>query len=139
MKARLLQNNGTLQLLLCTGEIRIITFSDAKEFILSFDNLAHYDGPGSWDYEGISMETYGGDTIAFVDDAGILCVINGETFRNILSYEGPRYLTVPEYATLHGRKSAIVRRHCANGLIKGVIQKGTRWLIPEDAEYPFDD
>lgn len=139
MKARLLQNNGSLQLLLCTGDIKIITFPEAKEFILSFDSPAHYEGSGSWDYDGISMETYSGDTIVLVNDDGILCVIDGETFRNILSYEGPRYLTVPEYATLHGRKGAIVRRHCANGLIKGVIQKGTRWLIPEDAEYPFDD
>lgn len=136
MKARLLQNNGSLQLLLCTGDIRIITLPEAKEFILSFDDPTHYNGTGTWDYDGISMETYSGNTIALVNDERILCVIDGETFRSILSYEGPRLLTVPEYAELHGRKTAIVRRHCKDGLIQGAIQKGSRWLIPEDSPYP---
>ena len=136
MKARLLQNNGSLQLLLCTGVIKIITHSEAKEFILSFNDPVYYEGPGIWDYDGISMETYGGDTVVSVNDEGVLLVYDAGTFRDILSYEGARLLTVPEYAALHGRKTAIVRRHCKDGLIQGAIQKGTRWLIPEDAPYP---
>lgn len=82
------------------------------------------------------METYGGSTVASVGDDGILNVIDAETFRNILSYEGAKLLTVPEYAALHGKKTAIVRRFCLQGRLEGAIQKGSRWLIPEYAPYP---
>lgn len=136
MKARLLQNNGSMQLLLCTGIIKMISLSEAKEFLLSFDDPAHYDGPDTWDYDGVTMEGYTGDTIALVEDTGILSVIDGETFRSIVSYQGPKLLTAPEYGKLHGKKAAIVRRFCLQGRIKGAIQKGGYWLIPEDAPYP---
>lgn len=139
MKARMLKNNETLQLLLCTGVIKMITFSEAKEFMLSFDDSRHYDGPGAWDYDGISMEAYAGHTIALVDDEGVLRVIDGETFRSILSYEGAKLLTVPEYAALHDKKTAIVRRFCLQGRMQGAVQKGSRWLIPEDAPYPTSE
>lgn len=136
MKARLLQNDGCMELLLCTGVIKMVSISEAKDFILNFDDPSHYDGPGLWDYEGVSIESYSGNTIATVAADGSLCVIDGETFRQILSYEGPKLLTAPEYAKLHGKKSAIVRRFCLQGRIKGAVQKGGYWLIPEDAPYP---
>lgn len=136
MKARLLQSNGSLQLLICTGVIKIVSLSEAKEFLLSFFSPSHYEGPGTWDYEDVSLETYAGDTIAQVEDNGTMSVIDGETFRSIVSYEGPKLLTAPEYGKLHGKKSAIVRRFCLQGRIPGAIQKGGYWLIPEDAPYP---
>ena len=139
MKARLLHNDESLQLLLCNGVIKLISMSETKEFIMSFDNPTHYEGSGAWDNDVVTMEAYAGKTIAQVNDDGSLLVIDGETFRQILSYEGAKLLTVPEYAALHGKKTAIVRRFCLDGRIKGAIQKGTRWLIPEDAPYPNSD
>lgn len=136
MKARLLQKNGKIELLLCTGIVKNTSQAEAKEFILHFDDPEIYSGPGDWDYDGISMEDYSGDTIVSIDDNGSMTVIDGETFRNILSYEPANLLTVPEYAALHGKKTAIVRRFCLDGRIEGAIQKGTRWLIPADSPYP---
>ena len=60
-------------------------------------------------------------------------------FREIISYEGAKLLTVPEYAALHEKKTAIVRRCCLEGRISGAMQKGNRWLIPEDAPYPVEE
>lgn len=139
MKARLLQSNGSLQLLLCTGVIKMISTAEAKEFVLSFYDPAHYDSPGAWDDDVISMESYAGETIAQVNDDGTLLVIDGETFCNIVSSEGAKLLTVPEYAALHGKKTAIVRRFCLQGRFHGAVQKGSRWLIPADAPYPISE
>ena len=139
MKAQLLHTNESLQLLLCTGIIKMISTDEAKEFILTFDDATHYEGSGTWDYEGVPMEAYAGDTIAMVEDDGSLRVIDGETFRGIISFEGAKLLTVPEYAERHGKKTAIVRRFCLQGRMQGAIQKGSRWLIPDDAPYPTSD
>ncbi len=139
MKARLIEYNGTLQLLLCTGIVRTLDLPAAKEFIFHYDNPHYYAGPGVWDYEGISMENYNGETIAFVGDTGILHIVNPKQFRNILLFEPAKLLTVPEFAQLHGKKPSIVRRYCLEGRIKGAIQKGTRWLIPADCPYPTEE
>ena len=139
MKARLLVSQDTLYLLLCTGQIDIISPFIAREFILRFDDPQHYYGPGAWDFENLTMESYQGHTIAFVDDEYILHVVDSEKFRDILTQKEPKLLTVPEYAALHGKKTAIIRRFCLDGRIRGAIQKGTRWLIPEDSPYPGFD
>lgn len=139
MKARLLRSNGSLQLLLCTGVIKMISVAEAKEFILSYYEPAHYDGAGEWDDDLVSMEAYTGNTIAQINDDGTMLVIDGETFGEIVSTEGVKFLTVPEYAALHGKKTAIVRRFCLQGRLQGAVQKGSRWLIPEDTPYPTTD
>ena len=47
------------------------------------------------------------------------------------------YLSVTEYATLHGKDSGNVRRLLASGRIEG--QKvGNQWIIPRNAPYPPD-
>lgn len=137
MKARLLIFQNSLQLLFCTGRIEIISPADARDFLLNFNDPKYYNYFGIWDYE-VSMESYRGNTIAFVDDEYTLHVLDAEAFRSILSKKEAQLLTVPEYAALHGKQSAIVRRFCLEGRIHGAIQKGTRWLIPEDSPYPIE-
>lgn len=139
MKARLIQNEDVLQLLLCNGKIKTLTYKDAAEFVATFDNPKHYAGKGKWDYEGLTMESYCGATIAFVNDDGVLCVESGELFRKILDNRTINYLTVTEYAEKHDKQVAIVRRCCQNGRIPGVFLKGKTWLIPENAPYPEDE
>ena len=139
MKARLISSSGTLQLLLCNGVIKYITQEEAKDFLLTFDNVNHYKGPGTWDYEGITMESYTGHTIALVDNKGVLRVSDANMFRKLLSQKEEKILTVPEYAALHGKKPGIVRRFCLQGRIEGAIQKGSQWLIPESAPYPISE
>ena len=137
MKARLIYSDGVYQLLVKNGTITTLAVEEAKMFLLEFDNEDYYSAPGVWDYE-ISMAGYKGDTIAFVDLMGQLCVANATLYRNVMTEETVCYLTAVEFAKKHGRQPAIVRRLCADGRIKGAILKGRSWLIPENAPYPVD-
>lgn len=136
MKARLLYNQDITQLLLCTGKIKTVSGEEARSFLLNFDDPEHYAGDSKWDYENLTMDSYRGTTIAFVDDNGHLQVEDAERFRKLLSHKETVYLTVPEFAALHGKQSAIIRRFCLQGRLNGAIQKGNGWLIPEDCPYP---
>lgn len=138
MKARLIFHEGGIQLLLTTGRIVTLTLGAAREFLLNYDRGDYYSGSGTWDYENLTMESYRGDTIAFVDDGGMLCIKDPVRYREIMVNEDTKYLTVAEYANLHGKQTAIIRRFCQNGRIVGAIQKGKTWLIPEDSPYPPD-
>lgn len=139
MKARLLQHLGMIQLLSCNGKITDCSYEYACNFLLNFDSPEYYDGNGKWDYGDITMEGYNGETIATVSDDGILCVENAELYRNMFTNKEPRLLTVAEFAQIHGKGTAIVRRMCTQGRIPGAILKGSRWLIPEGTPYPTDE
>ena len=138
MKARLVQYRELTQLLLCTGRIIDCTFADACEFLLNFDNNKYYKGNGTWDYD-VAMEKYNGDTIATVSDDGILHIENAELYRNMFANKEIHFLTAAEFAELHSKGTAIVRRMCTQGRIPGAILKGSRWLIPEGTPYPADE
>lgn len=47
------------------------------------------------------------------------------------------YLSVSEYAKLHGKDSGNIRRHLASGRIKG-LKVGNQWIIEENTPYPDD-
>lgn len=138
MKARLLNVSGELQLLLCTGKVVVLSDEGARDFLLNFDDPLYYSGDGKWDY-GFPMEEYEGNEIAFVDDAGLLCIRDAQVYREFVTPRPITYLTVPEYATMHGKQPGIIRRFCIQNRLKGAIQKGSKWLIPEDCPYPADD
>lgn len=139
MKARLVERDGSLELLLCTGVIKLLNAVEAREFLLHYDDSSHYAGDTSWDDEVLSMSCYSGETIAIVSEDGILEIHNPDLYRTILFPKEVVLLTIPEYAEKHGKKTAIIRRFCLAGRIEGAIQKGSRWLIPENAPYPTDE
>lgn len=136
MKAQLVFSQDSLYLLLCSGKNEKISEEVAKEFLLSYDDSKYYSGPAELNFNDFIMEPYQGTTIAIVDDNDILHVFNSKQFRHIFTGKELKLLTVPEYAALHGKKNSIIRRLCLEGRIKGAIQKGSRWLIPEDSPYP---
>lgn len=138
MKARLLRNSDVLQLLLCSGKIKRLTNLEAFDFMMTYDYPEHYKDDGVWDYD-VSMEDYSGVTIAFVSDDGVLHIENAKEYRTIFENKESNFITVSEYATMHGKKSAIVRRLCQNGRIPGAVQKGKTWLIPGNSPYPADE
>lgn len=138
MKARLLTRHGATTLLSCNGSIKILSNKEATDFMMNFENSKYYDGDSTWDYE-ISIEDYSGDTIAYVSDDNVLHIVDAIAFRNLFELAEPSYITVQEYADLHGKKAAIVRRLCANGRIQGATQKGKTWLIPPTSPYPSDE
>jgi len=138
MKARLIQSGNDFLLLLCTGKILTVSLDDARAFLMNFDDPDYYSGPGTWDYENLTIASYRGSTVAFVEEDGTLCVQDAVQYRKIIEHKESKYLTVAEYAELHGKQTAIIRRFCQNGRISGVVQKGKTWLIPEDSPYPPD-
>ncbi len=139
MKARLIQYQDIIQLLLSNGKIKTLSYIEACEFILNFDNPEYYAGDGKWDYETISMEDFHGETIAYVDQNDTLHVVGSELLRMLFEKKESNFITVQEYAALHNKKPAIVRRCCQNGRIIGAIQKGKTWLIPANSPYPQDE
>lgn len=139
MKARLLHHEGALRLLLCTGSIQDVSVPEAYTFLSNYDNPEYYAGNGKWDFEGLTMEAFRGSTIAVVNDDGTMTVFDAEWYRKILSDNETKYLTAQEYADLHQKKSAIIRRFCLSNRLPGAILKGNTWLIPENTPYPDDE
>lgn len=46
------------------------------------------------------------------------------------------YLSVTEYAALHGVSDRTVRNYCVSGKLSGAVLTGKTWSIPEDAPLP---
>lgn len=139
MKARLVEFEGTLKLLLCTGKIKTISQAEAYEFLSNFDDPNYYAGTGTWDYEDLSMEEFRGETVAYVTDAGELCMLESRCVRDFLQPPATEWLSVNDYAELHSRSVTLVRRLCRTGRIPGTLNIGTTWIIPKDAPYPADE
>ncbi len=47
-----------------------------------------------------------------------------------------KYLSVTEYASLHGLNERTVRNYCASGKLAGAFLTGKTWSIPQDAVLP---
>lgn len=136
LKARLLYHNDEIVLLKRNGEIHHISASEAREFLLNFSDPSYYTGKGTWDFDGVTMETYPGKTIACVNDQGFMIVNNSDLFKKVIMDGEADFLSVAEYATLHGKSVAMIRRLCQQGRIPGAFQKGYVYLIPAHAKYP---
>ena len=139
MKARLIRLEDTMQILFCTGRILNVDAKGALSFLKTYDNPSHYAGTSKWNNEIIRMEEYEGETIAVVEDSGALRVENAGLFRYILTNGTPKLLTSQEYAALYDRNETRVRLLCREGRLAGAMQKGTVWLIPENAPFPADE
>ena len=46
------------------------------------------------------------------------------------------YISLPEYAALHGKSRYTVAQKCQRGSLPGAVKVGRNWLIPADAPYP---
>lgn len=138
MKARLIYREEAYQLLVNNGNIFTFSRDDAQRFLLRYDDEKYYAGPGEWDHEQLTMESYRGETIARIEDDGILSIINASLFRKLMSQDVLNYISVAEYAAKHGKQPVIVRRLCQTGRLQGAVLKGKAWLIPEDSPYPPD-
>lgn len=138
MKARLIYWDETYQLLINNGNIFTLSQNEAKRFILKYDDEEYYVGPGEWDHEGLTMESYRGETVACIEDNGTLSIVNASFFRKLMSQDVLQYISVAQYAAKHGKQPVIVRRLCQTGRLQGAVLKGKVWLIPEDSPYPPD-
>ena len=139
MKARLVYMSKSYHLLLCSGAIKKLTLKDARRFIETYDSDIYYTGKRTWDYDGLTMDDFGGTTVARVLDDGTLAIESPSHFREILYFDGIEYLSPHDYAERVGRSRQLISRLCREGRIPGARKSGERWLIPEDAQYPDDN
>lgn len=51
---------------------------------------------------------------------------------------GSEYLSVTEYAALHGKDVGNLRRMLAAGRIPGATKAGKQWIIPAGTPWPAD-
>lgn len=138
MKARLIKTGSTLKLLFISGTSRIVDEDIAWRFFLN---------PGSFIKEDIAANPYvkpsflaqqGGITLAYVSDLDELVIKDISFFRDIIIEKKFDFLTIDEYALLHGKKRSIIVRLCESNRLPGALKKGSMWFIPNDTPYPSD-
>lgn len=135
MKYKLFKRNTEYVLMNSSGKFCLLTPEQVHDMILNFktfelerigeESLARTDAVETGDI----LASVGYDQTLTLYDSAFL----GEIFFDESAYEG-----IQEFAVRHGKKRSIISRLCNNGRIPGAIQKGTKWYIPKNAEYPKD-
>ena len=134
MKLRIIEDRKRRLILCPNGSIMKADKDVLAKLLTGFKKLKSFKGEeGYWNGDTADMEDVYGVTLAYVDEMNRLVILSDKLFE----VEKPvAYITATEYAGLHGKSRATVKKLCAEGRIEGVIKKSTGWLIPEDAPYP---
>jgi hypothetical protein len=135
MKAKLFLYAENYYLQRQSGELSRLRLGEAREFLLNFLNEKYYENTSP--LPCVTTE-YNGDIIAEVDDNYHLVVFDETAFRDIIKAGEARFISVPDYAALHGKSNSMVRRLCQNGRFPGALRIGNTYIIPADAAYPKD-
>ena len=132
MKACFISNKNEIELVLADGTRKPQKSHKLKELLQTFTDSSHYitDGP-----KINVLEEYKKIAIAYIEDDGTLVVSSPELIRKAIGVD-INYLSPREYGEKHGTSGGFIQRMCRENRIPGVIQKGTHWMIPEDAPYP---
>lgn len=138
MKLRLLKHDKKIYMLCQNGSILIPSERDMIQLLTSFSRPHSFKGnDGYWNKAAANMENAEGETLAYIDDANKLVVLNEKTFSAFAKQE-QKYISATEYAELHGKSRPSVKNMCAAGRIPGAYKTSSGWLIPADAPYPKD-
>ena len=134
IKLRIIEDRKRKLILCPNGSIAKADKETLAKLLTGFKKPKSFKGDeGYWNGETADMEQVYGVTLAYVDETNKLVILSDKLFE----VEKPvTYLTVAEYAELHGKGCAIVKRLCADGRIEGANKKTNGWLIPEDSPYP---
>ena len=133
MKTRLYLIGETFFLQKANGELARMTRSAARHFLLNFSDPEYSQIPDAVEVEA---EEQDGDIIAEVVEGGFLLVKNAVLFKGLAENDGVTWVSVNEFADLHAKSPAMVRRHCQNKRIEGAIHTPGGYIIPQDAPYP---
>ncbi len=118
------------------GSILEPTNDDIAQLLTSFKKANQFKGNSEyWSTYHASMEETIGETLAYIDDKNRLVVLSENVFSSIIPKK-VRYVTVSEFAAMHGKCRASVKNMCAAGRIEGANKTDLGWLIPSDAKYP---
>lgn len=139
MKARLIRQKGKLHLLLPDGTTANATEGILKQLFVSFSNVDTIKGKnGRWDNENLRMEDVKGKELAWVDDNNILCIKENPFTSFIQTIVDDEYITLHEYAEMHGKNDNRIKALCREERISGAQKKAGKWFIPKHAPYPQD-
>lgn len=117
-----------------SGESRTLTWDQVCSLLAQLDIEK-----SPTDNIGNSSVVSEGQVLVSVDNENHLVIHSIPFLRKLMAPVESTFLSINEYANLHGRSRAIVSKLCRNGRIEGAIQKGATWLIPKYAPYPRDN
>lgn len=137
MKLRLINLKNEILFLCPNGTILKADDNSLARLLKEFDKPNSFKGnSGIWNEFNQDMSKHSGITLAYVDDEYNLVVLSNTVFSKIINTT--KMISANEYADLHGKGKAIVKRLCLEGRIPGAQKHSTGWLIPKDAPYPKD-
>ena len=136
MKLRLVKTKKETKLLCPNGTAAIADQSLLIKLLTSFSTPNEFTGDEFWSNAFGSMEEVKGETLAYVDDRGVLNIVNESTFTDVV--RKIEYISAIEYAELHKKGRSIVKRLCIQGRLPGAERHSTGWMIPKDTPYPSD-
>lgn len=134
MKLRVIEQRKQKLILCPNGSIMKADKDTLLKLLTSFKKLKSFKGEeGYWNGDTANMEDVYGLTLAYVDDMNRLIVLSDKLFE---VEKQVTYISATEYAELHGKSRATVKKLCAEGRIPGISKNSSGWLIPADAPYP---
>lgn len=137
MKAWFVLCNDQIVLETNNGIKKVVSFSEARSFLESFDSNPHL----SLSSDTTHMDGFSGQSsdeiAAYITDENHLVFVCGDFFREVFA-AGKVYITPAEYAKKYDKEESIIQRFCRTGRITGAVKKGGCWIIPENAPYPAD-
>lgn len=134
MKLRVIQQVNAIFILCPNGSMLKADKKALGKLLTNFRRPKTFKGhDGYWNAETSAMEDVSGVTLAFVDDANKLVILSDKLFapeKQIV------YVSATEYAEIHGKCRATVKKLCKEGRLEGAYKTSSGWLIPKDAPYP---
>ena len=135
MKLRIIKVKNKIEILCANGSIINATPQILSSVLTNFKSSNEFKGEDNyWSSFAASMEDVKGQTLAYIDDREVLVVVSEETFLNSVMQDG--FVSVSEYAEMHNKSKAMIKRYCIEGRIPGAEKHSIGWMIPKTAPYP---
>jgi len=136
MKLRIVRRYKAHHIYCSNGSIINATKEDITKVLLNFKKPNIFKGnDGYWSNQISDMELAPGETLAYIDNANKLVILDEGLLKAYIKEE-INYISVTEYANKHDKCRATVKNLCVAGRIPGVRKNSSGWLIPENAPYP---
>lgn len=135
MKLRVVKTKKEIKLLCPNGSILKADKSVLTSLLTGFRHPRSFRGTDEyWSNTTGDMNEVRGETLAYIDEKNALVVLNEDLFLSIIAQV--EYVSASEYADMHKKSRASIKRLCADGRISGVYKTSSGWLIPKNAPYP---
>ncbi len=139
MKLRLIKRDSKLLLLCNDGSIADADERTLRLLFVCYKDISTFKGQqGFWTVECDAMDLYPGTTIAYVNDFNHLCLVENPFISLMQNLADDEYITLHEYAVLHGKNDNRIKLLCREERIPGAIKKAGKWFVPRHAPYPQD-